>query len=159
LTEFPNVSSILGIIGTITGIIALFISYWTFRAERPRLTAKMLECKHSYSMIDGKKRVNFFTTLEISNRGDRGTTINEVEVTFEIDGKKFSIKKDYFRGQRVESKRRWINSHEIIEVEPDFSKEIEMAETTKIDCTFNIYHTHGRVKTKFVSEIYHVPKI
>jgi hypothetical protein len=159
LTEFSNVSSILGIIGTITGIIALFISYWTFRAERPRLTAKVLECKHSYSMVEGKKRINFFTTLEISNRGDRGTTINEVEVNFEIEGKKYSIKKDYFRGQKVESKRRWINPHEIIEVEPDFSKEFGMAETTKINSTFNIYHTHGSLKTKSVSEIYHVPKI
>ena len=159
MTEFPNINSILGIIGTITGIIALFISYWTFRAERPRLTAKVLECHHSYTMVEGKKRINFFATLEISNRGDRGTTINEVEVNFEIEGKKYSVKKDYFRGNKNDSKRRWIDPHEIIELEPDFYYAVEMVETNKINCTFKLIHTHGSLSAKYVSEIYSIPKI
>lgn len=156
LAEFPDINSILGIIGTITGIIALFISYWTFRAERPKLTAKVLECHHSYSKVEGKTRINFFATLEISNLGDRGTTINEVEVQFEINGKKYSFKKEYFRGLRAEGKRRWINPHEIIEVQPDFSQELETMEKNRIACKFVIYHTHGSLTSEAMSEIYPV---
>lgn len=104
--------------------------------------------------------------MEISNRGDRGTTINEIEVNFEVEGKKYSLKKSQFRipygisrGYHLDEKRRWINPHETIEVLPDFSQELEIVEKDNIDCTFKIYHTHGSLNCETTSKIYHVGKL
>ena len=45
MSEFYSITSILGIVGAITGIIALFISYCTYRSAKPKLKAEKFDNK------------------------------------------------------------------------------------------------------------------
>lgn len=86
MTEYPLGTLILGIIGTITGTIALFISFWTYRKEAPHLKVSVTKCEHKLipsSMSNSNvKTLNFWTTFQVKNLGDRGTRITDVGLTF-----------------------------------------------------------------------------
>lgn len=144
---------VLGIIGTVTGSIAIFIHFWRLRRESPRLEAKVLKCEHDFTLsTSGIKSISFWAEVQIKNLGDRGTSINDMDIIFEDNGNEYRLKKKYFRGLTEESKRRWINAHDIIDIEADFYETFEGNEKEQIDCTFTIYHTHGAEKVKAVSQ-------
>ncbi len=144
---------VLGIIGTITGSIAIFIHFWRLRKESPRLETKVLKCEHDFTFSKSQiKTISFWAGFQIKNLGDRGTSVNDIELSFEDDEKKYQLKKWYYRGTVEKSERRWINAHETIDIEADFFNTFEGTDKEQIDCTFNIYHTHGAKKVKTVSK-------
>lgn len=142
--ELSTINLVLGIIGTITGVIALFISFWTLRKERPHLEVEVLECEHNFGMSESQTMLTFWVKFQIKNRGDRGTSINDIDLTFEDDEKEYCFKKQYFRGQGGE--RRWVNAHDTIKIGADFYEPFEGSEKEQIECTFTLYHTHGAKK-------------
>jgi hypothetical protein len=165
MSEYSSITLVLGIVGTITGIIALFISFWTARKENPRLRGKVLTCEHWYPVSEKNvKMISVFPTLEIRNIGDRGTTINDVDLSFWNSGKKYQFRKLYFRGEQAQSQRRWIEAHQLVVLEPDFSEAFDGTEEKQIECQFRVFHTHGAIKAEGKSEskqtklIFHVNK-
>jgi len=143
---------VLGIVGTVTGSIAIIIHYWRLRRENPRLEVKVLECMHDFEISPRQvKTISFWTTFEIRNLGDRGTTVNEIELDFLDNGREYRFKKQYFRGLRTESESRWINAHEIINIDADFYDRFEGNDREQIECTFTIYHTHGAKTAQCIS--------
>lgn len=137
-------SLVLGLIGTITGIIALFIHFWKLRKENPRIKVEVLKCEHDFE--EKRNQVSFWAKFQIRNLGDRGTSINDVNLAFVSDDQEHCLKKRYFRGRREHSQRRWINPHETIDLEVDFYEKYQGQVKERINCTFSIFHTH-RVET------------
>ena len=153
MSEFSAINLVLGIVGTVTGIMALFIHFWRLRRERPRLETKVLQCKHDFTVSKSQiKTISFWAGFQIKNLGDRGTSINDIDLTFMDNGKEYRFKKQYFRGLRKESERRWLNAHDTIDIEADFYDTFEGNDKEQIDCTFTIYHTHGSQTAKTISQ-------
>jgi len=152
MSEFSNINLVLGIVGTVTGISALFISYWTYRKENPHLKVSVLKCEHDFTLSEGLAvTLTFWTGFEIKNTGDRGTSINDIGLLFRTDGLEYEWKKKYFRGPKVVSEKRWLEAHDTLKVEADFYDTYVGEEEEQIDCTFTIYHTHSSEKIRVIS--------
>ena len=136
------ISITLSIIGAITGIIALFISYWTYRQANPRLEVTITKCKHNYENQSDGKQIIFWTQFQVKNFGDRGTRINDIGPLFKIGERAYNFKKQYFRGNRSDQTR-WVEAHDTITLEADFVETYNDQELKKIPCTFTIFQTHG----------------
>jgi type II restriction/modification system DNA methylase subunit YeeA len=154
MSEFSSINIALGIIGTVTGAIALFISFWTLRKEKPRLKIRILNLEHDFAVSHSQiKTISFWVMFQIRNLGDRGTSINDTELAFIDDGKQHSLKKEYWKGYAHESERRnWINAHETKEMKDDLYGRFDGNEKERMDCVFTIYHTHGALHVDAVSE-------
>ena len=94
MSEFFNVS-LLGIIGTATGIAALLISYRTYSKQKPNLKIKLTKCIHDFPNPNREpqvKDINFYANFQIRNVGDRGTKIENIVLSFIIDAKNYQAK-------------------------------------------------------------------
>jgi hypothetical protein len=143
MSEFLNVN-LLGIIGTVTGIFALLISYRTYSKQKPNLKVKVTNCEHNLPAIIGFSQhgdMSFWARFQIKNVGDRGTSINDIVLSFKVDGKKYQFHKKYFRGLQV-PENRWIDAGQTIDIEADFNEQFDGTEEDQITCTFTIYDTH-----------------
>jgi hypothetical protein len=152
MSEFPSIDSALGIIGTVTGIIALFISYWTLKKEKPHLKVEIEKCEHDYE--DKNKTLSFWSDFLIKNLGDRGTSILGIDLTFEDGEKKYELEMEHY-GPLFESdvkRHGWIHPHETVEYSQTTHMQYEGDKKERINCTLVIYHTHGADSVKVVSE-------
>jgi hypothetical protein len=140
--NISTVNFVLGIVGTITGAIALFISYWAFKKENPKLEIRTVKCEHSVRVSTKNiKTLSFWTQLEVKNVGDRGTSINDAQIEFEDSGKKYIFKKQYF--EDATSRNVWINPHETTYIGVQFWGAFDGADLENLNCTLKVYHTHG----------------
>ena len=74
-------SLVLGIVGTITGSIAIIIHYWRLRRENPRLEAKVLECMHDFEVSSRQvKTLSFWTGFSAREKKPRGEGLRKVRV-------------------------------------------------------------------------------
>lgn len=64
----------------------------------------------------------------------------------------YRLKRQYFRGRREKSQRRWINPHETVNLEADFYDEYRGKVRDRINCTFIIYHTHKAETMRAISQ-------
>lgn len=153
MSEFSNFNLALGVIGTITGAIALFVSYWTYRKENPHLKVTVLKCEHAFTLSTSQTQsLSFWVDFEIRNVGDRGTSINDIGLLFRTDGVEYEWKKKYFRGLTSESQKRWLEAHDTLKIEADFYDVYVGEEKEQIKCTFTIYHTHPSEKIEALSQ-------
>jgi hypothetical protein len=153
MSEALNTANlVLGIIGTVTGSIAVIIHIWRLRKENPRLEAEAVKCEHDYTVSkSGIKTISFWTDFMIKNIGDRGTSINDIDLDFEEDGQKYHLKKQFFMWRPAEEKRIWISPHETLDLSVSFYQTFQGKERETIDCHFIVYHTHGAENLKTVS--------
>ena len=121
--ELSFVNFVLGIIGTITGIGALIIHLLRLRKENPRIKVKVLSCEHDFE--PKRNQLSFWTKFQIRNLGDRGTSLNDIDLVFISDNKRHLLKKQYFRGPVEASERKWINPRETMDLEVDFWEEYQ----------------------------------
>lgn len=149
MSEYPTFNLALGIIGTITGAIALVVSYVMYRREKPKLKLKIEKCEHEYVTSKSNfKTLSFYVSFEVRNLGDRGTSINDVGLSFLKKGKKtFEIKKTTFRPY---AERIWLNAHDTVNFAVNFGITAG-GELGRIDCLFTIYQTHGNDTIKCTS--------
>jgi hypothetical protein len=153
MSEYSSITLVLGIVGTITGIIALCISFWTVRRESPRLKGRVLSCTHSYSDSEKNvKMISFSLLLEIRNLGDRGTTIKDVVLSFWNSGQKYQSRMINFERLLDRSHSRWIEAHELVEVGLYAQERFDGTEERQIECQFQVFHTHGAIKVEGKSE-------
>ena len=89
-----SLTQILGVTGAITGVLALLVSYRTYANAKPKLKVTVKKCEHK---LVEKNKIEINSQLSISNCGDRPTTLNEIELEFSQDGKKYKLKKDIER--------------------------------------------------------------
>jgi hypothetical protein len=156
MSEFPTFNLVLGIIGTITGVVALLVSYWTYRNAKPRLKVTLKRAEH---IIDKKlpNSVGFTFVFTISNRGDRGTTLNEIEMSYTDNGKLHSQKKEIQHGYGTlinDVQKVNVNPHETIDRLILFDDDmIEEPPKKTMDFSFILYHTHGAFKFKATSKL------
>lgn len=151
MSEYQTTNMILGIIGTITGTIALIISYLIYRKEKPNLKLEISKCKHSYTTSTSQViTINFWASFHVHNLGDRGTRINDVGLSFVTDEKDYQFKKRESMDPRENDVR--IEAHDTVNFSADFWGIFESEEKEKIDCVFTIYHTHGTMDVQFTSE-------
>jgi hypothetical protein len=153
MSEYPAINLVLGIIGTVTGVIGLFVSYWIYRREKPSLEIKVLKCEHDFTVSKEQvKSISFWTDFLIKNKGDRGTTMIDMELAFEVAGQQYELKKQYYRDRYVNEKRIWISPHETLDLSTGFWGAFTGSDEEQIDCTFTIYHTHGAERMRAVSQ-------
>ena len=144
------VNLVLGIVGTVTGIVALSVHFWRLRRESPRLKIEVLKCEHDFE--EEKKTLSFWAELQIRNLGDRGTDILDIDLTFKNDEQEHSLRMEH-HGELFEGDlERWIHPHETIKKSKTTFIRYEGDIKERIDCTLIIYHTHGAEKVKAVSE-------
>lgn len=150
MSEFSNINIALGIIGTVTGAIALFISWWTLRKESPRLRMIVLRCEHSIKVQTSDVRtIAFWVEVQMRNVGDRHTSVYDMSLAFEDNGNKYSFKKGYFR-DIPSQERMLVPAHDVVHVKADFYERYEGNDKEQIKCTLAIYHTH---KTEVVETV------
>jgi len=145
---------VLGIIGTVTGSIAVIIHIWRLRKENPRLEMKVLKCEHDYavSTTSSAITISFWTDFMIRNVGDRGTSINDMDLDFQENGQKYHLKKQHFWAGQAGGERIWISPHETLDLSTNFYQTFQGKEKETIDCHFIVYHTHGAENIKAVSQ-------
>ncbi len=164
MSEFvQNASLVLGIAGTLIGAFALFISWWTFKKDRPHLKVNVTDCTHDFAVsqsVPNKKSVCFLADFLIKNVGYRGTTIEDIELTFENNGKPYKIRKQFYREQFLHEKDIPVFLKEMIPISPSksfnlsakfYEEEFIGNEVDKINCTFTIFHTYKALTVKYVS--------
>lgn len=153
-------TQVLGLIGAITGVLALLISYRTYANARPKLNVTVKKCEHLYDKLTEEKseKIIINTQLSISNVGDRRTTLNETEIQFVHEGKNYAFKKDFQRtvydddNDELGFSKISIDPHETINEYLYFDGMVEGIEQEKIECNFKIFHTHGEYSFKATSE-------
>jgi len=151
MSEFSNINIALGIIGTVTGAIALFISWWTLRKESPRLRMTVLKCEHSIKVSTNQvKTITFWVEIQIKNIGDRHTSVYDMSLAFEDNWNKYSFKKNYFRDIPSQEQRILVPAHDVVHVKADFYERYEGNDKEQIKCTLTMYHTH---KTEVVETV------
>jgi hypothetical protein len=154
MSEYPAINLILGLIGTVTGSIARIISYMTYRKDKPRLKVIVTDCIHNFN--DALTHINLWANFQIQNQGDRGTRISDLSLSFTINKKGHTLKKQNLgetRGGSVTSV--WIEAHDTESFTAYFSENFEsnlMEKLESIDCTFTIYHTHEPLTIKTTSK-------
>lgn len=140
-----SIELILGFIGTITGIIGLLLHYITFQKEKPRLKFELTKCEHSFYPARSHFRLD--SVFRVRNVGDRGTTITKAGLSFKLDEKIYSVPYHCFitfPGANLVLSL-WIDAHETIdEFLTIFEIKGETITQESLDCTFTLYHTHGK---------------
>ncbi len=156
MSEYSNMNLVLGIIGTVTGIIALFISWWTLRRERPRLKVSVQSCEHHFTNpAPSLKNVSFWVKFQIRNVGDRGTTIIDVGLTLDDYWEKGHFKKLFWYANEklIEDGKIWLNAHDVVDIRADFvAIDYPSEDKDLLGCTFVIYHTHGAKTVEYMSQ-------
>ena len=153
------ITQALGVVGTITGVLALLVSYRTYTNAKPKLKVTVKKCEHYYRFEKNSEKININPQLSISNCGDGGTTLNEIEIQFMQDGKRYKLKKDIVRevmdddNEILGVAKISMNPHETINEFVYFEGFVKGKWQEKIDCKFKIFHTHGVHSFKAISEI------
>jgi hypothetical protein len=152
MSEF-TINLALGLVGTITGVIALFISWWTFNKDKPKLKISVIECSHNFivSQTGDRKTVSFWVDFLIKNIGYRGTTIEDVELFFENDGKPYKMLKQNYIRDFSQQKRISVSPSQSFDLSPDFHSEFFGKEEDTIKCTFTVFHTYKAETVKHTS--------
>src|SRR4030067_1522698 len=104
MSEYTAINLTLGIVGTLTGGFALFISFLTYYYDKPRLSVDVKRFEHK--QIGNTPEIeNFYIVLDIKNYGNRSTTLNEIELSFTDDGKVYSAKEPIQEGLYTDTLR------------------------------------------------------
>jgi hypothetical protein len=163
---FADFSFLLPIsINSVLGVIAIVISWLTYNSQKPNLSVKVKYCNHHYQKSEvfaPEMEIRFSSILEIKNRGDRGTTLNKIELSYVDNGKK-CILEDSTCGKQTEGtdcwgnkitqvEFRWINPSETIGVGPVLVDEFHGVQKEEIDCIFTVFSTRKNYKVKFTSK-------
>lgn len=112
------------------------------------------DCFHNFTVsksVAERKIVSFWVDFLVKNTGYRGTTIEDIELTFENSGKKYKMKKQYYRGDCQQDRRISIPSSKSVDLSVDFWEEFTGNEEDKIECVFTIFHTYKAETVKFTS--------
>jgi hypothetical protein len=164
VSELFNVN-LLGIIGAVSGIIALVISYRTYSKQKPNLKVKVANCEHNqfFQTDIHHVAINLWAKFQIKNVGDRGTSINDIVLSFMVDGKKYQFHKKYFRSSKdfqttsdlenfKPSQSIWIEAHDTIDIDAGFNEQFDGREENQIVCVFTIYDTHKTYRVRAISK-------
>ena len=147
---------ILGIIGTVTGSIAVVIHFWGLKKANPHLDIKPLKSEHSFKVSTSQvKTVSFWTEFEVKNLGDRGTSINDISLSFKDNNRKITARKKWFRldGEYPPNDKIWIDAHKTLNVGADFvAIEFQGDDKDQIDCVYMFHHTHRTQKIETTSK-------
>jgi len=140
---------ILGIVGTLTGILGLVIHLTRIMRERPQLKVEIVRCQHhvaTYKTGGQSKKVGTLIEVEmrVHNRGDWDTTLNDAQILI----------KDYRSGkEKLKTGGIEVPGHTTRVLEHSFSVPgIEISDSSA-DCVFILYHTHGKQRVTAVSNL------
>lgn len=139
-----TINLLLGIIGTVTGVLALSIHFWRLKRESPNLKIDVIKFEHVFR--EEKKTLTFWAEIFIRNLGDRGTDILGIDLEFKDNNdQKQKIELNYFRPVEADLIK-WIRPHETATNSRTASIEYDADVTEELDCTLIINHTHGSKK-------------
>ena len=147
------IGTITGIIGTITGLYSLYLTRKRMQREEPHLGIRFIECFHTYSKPAITDWLLYFRPrIRIDNTGDRGTTVSKVEIMFKLNNKEFT---EIVEGGFLQNNK--IDAHSTVDLNPliySYDETIlEFQKQDKIECTFELFHTHGKVTIEGTSEM------
>jgi hypothetical protein len=163
MTEYLNIASlVLGIIGTISGLTALYLTY---KSQKPNLKIEVKYCSHHYQtsdFFDSKMELRFLAGLEIKNYSIRGTSVNKIDFSFTENGEKHVIEDDLYgkmtkamdsSGKEIiRIERRWIGPFETIGLAPILVEEFRGTQKEEIEGVFTVYSTHKKYTMKYTSK-------
>ena len=143
-----SIELILGLVGTVTGILGLIVHIIKFRRERPHLKVEVIECTHEFNQKwePGDWKAIFHPSFRILNQGDRSTTVSKIELSFVINDKEFYTYQDHSKYYKP------IDAHETVEVTAPLYIYSQTDEQGSIQCRFTIHHTHGKQIIECTSE-------
>jgi hypothetical protein len=152
MSEYPAITLVLGIIGTLTGSFALFISFLKYYYDKPRLSVEVKRFEHTQSNNNPQIQ-NFYIVIDVKNKGNHPTTLNELELSFSVAGivyfAKEPIKEDYYALFPRDMIKVDIEAGKTIEKSLFFRNEhfFEIKQVMEeIPCHLTLYHTHKAVK-------------
>ncbi len=149
LPQWLSTDLVLGIVGTVTGVLSLLIHLIRLRREKPNLALEPLRCMHRLSKNKaGGASVNIGTLIEmelrVNNRGDWDTTVNDVQLAYSD----YSSAREKLKAGGVEVPKHGTKTL----VHSFFIPGKEINEPT-IDCKLTLYHTQGAQTFHIVSNI------
>jgi hypothetical protein len=94
----------------------------------------------------------FLPRIRIDNKGDRGTTVSKVEIIFKLNNKEFT---GIVEGNSLQNSK--IDAHGTVDLNPQIysydETVLEFQKQDKIECTFELSHTHRKVTIEGTSEM------
>jgi len=84
---------ILGIIGTVTGVVSSFVHIWNYFQNKPKLSLEVNSCtfeeiKDDY---DNPKRTNIYVNLDVMNKGNKTTSIRKIKLQIFLNDKVLTL--------------------------------------------------------------------
>lgn len=125
----------LGVISLIMAFAGLILHFVKFRKERPRLSIKVVKCRHHIPSTKVKKtelRIQFY----VHNRGDRATQLNSLELQ---------------EFQNTHALEHSIEANKSVKEDCYYNIPSRIV-NDKLQCTFILHHTHGEKKFEVASE-------
>lgn len=167
ILEWLSVELILGIIGTVTGVLGLIIHFVRLRKEEPILEIEVTKCEH-HTERNRNRQPTFCLELElrIKNTGHYGTTLSKIEAVFDISDKRYYMESDLFQTEQayilqptLPVENLWIPPHKTTDTGSVFLLKgtviklpVENLWIRKVlKCSFILYHTHGKETFKVTS--------
>ena len=152
IPEWLTSTSVLGIIGAITGSLSLLIHFLNLKMAKPHLNIGLTECHHEYfAKEEGTLALYFTPILKIDNTGDRGTTFSEIRMVLTIHNK------EYTKVEKELDKK--VKAHDTIVLNQGYSFFERVIRKSKqqrnIKCSITIVHTHGKETIDGTSKIVH----
>lgn len=161
IPEWLSPELVLGIIGTVTGVLSLVIHYVRLQREKPNIKPEVTECEHYLERRkDGQPTFHLILDLRIKNKGNQGTTLNKIEASFYDKQKRHLVESDLFQAldtvilrPALPVENLWIGPHKTINTRCRFISEGEVIKQRVLECSFILHHTHGKVQFGVTSPV------
>jgi hypothetical protein len=163
---------LIGIITVIVTVATLYFSYKSYKSREPDLSIKVTHCQHDFPKILRKgqvKDINFNLRFEVTNKGDRGTRIKDIVLSFVVKEKNYQINEtnltkdmwDIIKLPELQTADpdKWIGAHDTRPMVANFNSPFDGPEENQIECVFTIADVHKVHTLKATSEKVERPPI
>jgi hypothetical protein len=142
-----TVELVLGIIGTVTGILGLIMHLIRLRRERASLHIEVLRCQHrvTWHKTPGESKIAgtlLLVEMRVDNRGDWETTVYDLQLLF----------RDYSSREKLKAGIR-ILAHATETLDHSFFVPAAEISDSSVSCSFILYHTHGKQRVGATSSL------
>lgn len=153
IPEWLTLELILGVYASIISSLTFILYFIKLRREKPQLAISFVECLHTYSKPAITDWLLYFRPrIRIDNTGDRGTTVSKVEIMFNLNNKEFT---EIVEGDSLQNNK--IGASSTLDLNPlIYSYDdtiLEFKKQERIECTFTLFHTHGKVTIEGTSKM------
>jgi len=151
---------ILGIFGSITGLLGatgFIIQVLKYLKEKPKIEAEIMDVNHHYvsnQRNEKKYFLQFWISIRVRNKGDRGTTIGDSVFYFTVGKQQFKETIDLAMPLTGSKARIEPNDLEIIYLNLSHPTSYDkLPKQEKIPFKLVMHHSHGDIELQGTSKI------